>query len=87
MTKSVIQVLQPVVGQDELFRISNVLESKWLGKGQVVTDFEAQFAKHVGADPQQLISTTCGTVPQMLGTPSDAHWSHHSPIGEEGVIG
>jgi dTDP-4-amino-4,6-dideoxygalactose transaminase len=61
MSESIIQVLQPVVGQDELLRISNVLESKWLGKGQVVTDFEAQFAQHVGAHPQQVISTTCGT--------------------------
>jgi hypothetical protein len=33
------------------------------------------------------ISTTDGTVPQMLGRPSVAHWSAHSPIGEEGVMG
>ena len=61
MTESMIQVLQPVVGRDELLRISHVLDSKWLGKGQVVADFEAQFASHVGALPQHLISTTCGT--------------------------
>jgi dTDP-4-amino-4,6-dideoxygalactose transaminase len=61
MTDPMIQVLQPVVGQDELLRIRDVLESKWLGKGQVVRDFEAQFAKYVSTDPQQVISTTCGT--------------------------
>ena len=39
------------------------------------------------APPSLCISTTCGTVPQMLGLPSDAHWSANSPIVEEGVIG
>ena len=28
-----------------------------------------------------------GTVPQMFGLPSDAHWSASSPIAEDGVIG
>ena len=39
------------------------------------------------APPSLCISTTCGTVPQMLGLPSDAHWSANSPIVDEGVIG
>src|SRR6266571_2697697 len=39
------------------------------------------------APPSLCISTTCGTVPQALGTFSDDHWSDHSPIGDEGVIG
>src|SRR5581483_547060 len=39
------------------------------------------------APPSLCISMTCGMVPQMFGLPSDDHWSLHSPIGEEGVIG
>jgi len=39
------------------------------------------------APPSLCISTTEGTVPQMFLTPSDAHWSHHSPMFEEGVMG
>jgi len=33
------------------------------------------------------ISITSGIVPQIFGLPSDDHWSDHSPIGEEGVMG
>ena len=39
------------------------------------------------APPSLCISTTCGTVPQMFGLPSAAHWSANSPIVEDGVIG
>src|SRR2546422_3005669 len=39
------------------------------------------------APPSLCISTTWGTVPQTLGTPSEDHWSAHSPMGEEGVMG
>ena len=27
---------------------------------------------------------TAGTVPQIFGLPSAAHWSAHSPIGDDG---
>ena len=30
---------------------------------------------------------TSGTAPQMFFLPSYFHWSAHSPIGEEGVMG
>src|ERR1051326_535618 len=33
------------------------------------------------------ISTTRGTEPQMLGRPSDDHWSESSPMPEDGVMG
>src|SRR5690348_11098898 len=33
------------------------------------------------------ISTTDGTVPQILGFSSADHWSAHSPMGDDGVIG
>ena len=39
------------------------------------------------APPSLCISTTEGTVPQRFFTPSEAHWSHHSPMFEEGVMG
>jgi hypothetical protein len=39
------------------------------------------------ASPSFCISTTCGTVPYRLGRRSEAHWSAHSPIGDEGVMG
>ena len=39
------------------------------------------------APPSDCISMTRGTVPQMFFLPSAAHWSAHSPIGEDGVIG
>ena len=39
------------------------------------------------APPSLCISMTVGTVPQMFFFPSEAHWSAHSPIGEDGVIG
>ena len=39
------------------------------------------------APPSLCISTTEGIVPQRFLTPSDAHWSHHSPMFEEGVMG
>ncbi len=39
------------------------------------------------APPSLCISATVGTAPQMLGLPSLDHWSDHSPMGEDGVIG
>ena len=39
------------------------------------------------APPSLCISTTEGMVPQRFLTPSEAHWSHHSPMFEEGVMG
>ena len=39
------------------------------------------------APPSLCISITCGIVAQALGTASEAHWSAHSPIGDEGVMG
>jgi hypothetical protein len=39
------------------------------------------------APPSDCISTTRGTVPQMLGLFWADHWSENSPIGVAGVIG
>ena len=39
------------------------------------------------APPSLCISITCGTLPHRFSFPSADHWSAHSPIGDEGVIG
>ena len=39
------------------------------------------------APPSLCISTTSGTVPQMFFLPSEDHWSAHSPMFDEGVMG
>lgn len=56
-----IQVYQPSLGKEELDRIAEVFESNWIGKGQLVTDFEAQFADHVKVEKEHLLSTNCCT--------------------------
>ena len=39
------------------------------------------------APASDCISVTEGIEPQMLRTPSEAHWSNHSPMFELGVMG
>ncbi len=39
------------------------------------------------APPSLCISITVGTVPHRFGRPWADHWSAHSPIGDDGVIG
>ncbi len=39
------------------------------------------------APPSLCISTTVGTVPHRFGRPWAAHWSAHSPMVEDGVMG
>lgn len=56
-----INVYQPSLGQEELNRISEVFKSNWIGKGQLVADFEEQFAAHVKVDKKHLLSTNCCT--------------------------
>lgn len=56
-----INVYQPSLGQEELDAISQVFKSNWIGKGQLVTDFEEEFAKHVKVGKEHLLSTNCCT--------------------------
>jgi len=39
------------------------------------------------APPSLCISMMAGAVPQRFFLPSEDHWSHHSAMGEEGVMG
>jgi dTDP-4-amino-4,6-dideoxygalactose transaminase len=56
-----INIFQPSLGNEELARISDVFRSNWLGKGNVVLDFEKGFAASLRADPSLFTSTTCCT--------------------------
>lgn len=54
-----INVMQPALGQEELRRIKEVFDSNWIGKGNLVSDFERQYAEHLGSDPNRVLSTNC----------------------------
>jgi len=54
-----INVYQPSLGKEELVAIEKVFESNWLGKGKLVSEFEAKFAEHVGSTKEHLITTNC----------------------------
>lgn len=54
-----INVFQPTLGQEELDRIKQVFESNWIGKGKLVTEFENQFAQHLGSTAKNVLTTNC----------------------------
>lgn len=56
-----INVYQPSLGNEELERIGEVFESNWIGKGELVDEFEEQYAKHIRVDKRNLLSTNCCT--------------------------
>lgn len=51
--------MQPMLGQEELDRIKEVFDSNWIGKGQLVKDFEFEYAKHLKSSPDKVLSTNC----------------------------
>lgn len=56
-----INVYQPSLGKEELDKIAEVFKSNWLGKGELVGEFEEQFAKHTKAEKKRFLSTNCCT--------------------------
>lgn len=56
-----INVFQPALGQEELASVGKVFASNWIGKGEVVRDFERAFAENLRADPARFTTTTCCT--------------------------
>lgn len=54
-----INVMQPTLGKEELARIAEVFESGWIGKGQLVNEFEAVYAEHLGSTKDRVLSTNC----------------------------
>jgi len=59
--KVMIQLFQPTTDHRERIAIGEVLNSRWIGKGPRVTAFEAAWAKHVGAQPEHMVSTNSCT--------------------------
>lgn len=56
-----INVFQPHVCASELEQVGDTFASNWLGKGPKVKAFEAAWAKHIGVDAENVVSTTCAT--------------------------
>lgn len=54
-----LNVFQPSLGKEELDAIERVFKSNWIGKGQLVSDFEEIYAKHIGTDIKHVLSTNC----------------------------
>ncbi|MDY6367792.1 MAG: DegT/DnrJ/EryC1/StrS family aminotransferase [Clostridia bacterium] len=51
--------MQPTLGKEELDRIKEVFDSNWIGKGKLVSEFEAKYAEHLGSTSDKVISTNC----------------------------
>lgn len=56
-----INLFQPSLGDDELEAIKNVFDSNWLGKGEIVKEFENKFASSLLSTTDQFQSTTSCT--------------------------
>ena len=63
-----INVFQPSLGDEELQAISEVFASNWLGHGPRTKEFEAQFAGHLGVDPEQVLFINSATAGLFLAT-------------------
>ena len=57
--KTMINVMQPSLGQEELDAVKAVFDSNWIGKGKLVSDFENLYATHLGSTPDHVLSTNC----------------------------
>ena len=56
-----INVFEPTYDERENYALGKVLESRWTGRGKLVSDFESQFAKHLNVSPQNVITTNSAT--------------------------
>jgi dTDP-4-amino-4,6-dideoxygalactose transaminase len=56
-----INVFQPILGEDELEAIKQVFSSNWIGKGDQVSNFELNFSKSLLAKKENFCSTTSCT--------------------------
>ncbi|HEY0636231.1 MAG TPA: DegT/DnrJ/EryC1/StrS family aminotransferase [Pseudonocardiaceae bacterium] len=56
-----INVFQPTLGAEEAEVLREVFESNWLGHGPRTRKFEAEFAGHLGATPEQLVFINSAT--------------------------
>jgi perosamine synthetase len=60
MKKKMIQIAKPIIGNDEIQAVTEVLKSGMLAQGKVVSEFEADFAHYIGV--QNAIAVSNGTV-------------------------
>jgi aminotransferase len=56
-----VQVFSPTLGEDELLAIADSFNANWPGKGPKVDEFEAAWAKHIHASPEQVVSVNSCT--------------------------
>tara|TARA_B110000008_G_scaffold274937_1_gene311520 strand:- start:5184 stop:6323 length:1140 start_codon:yes stop_codon:yes gene_type:complete len=63
-----INIFEPSFNNKELEAVENVFNSKWIGRGSKVKEFEKNFATHLGQDPKKLLSTTSCTEAIYLST-------------------
>lgn len=71
-----INLFQPSTDTRELAAVSRVLDSHWLGRGPVSSEFESAWAQHIGVDPAQCLAITSATegiftIFQMILSPGD----------------
>lgn len=61
-----INVFQPLIGAEELEVVGEVFASGWLGHGKRTKAFEAAFAEHLGARPEQVLAINSCTAGLFL---------------------
>ena len=76
MSKRVIQVFQPSLGDDELAAVSRVFTRNWPGRGEEVRLFELEFANFLSEDYQKILTTNSCTeaifqILNLITTPGD----------------
>ncbi len=59
-----IKITEPVIGEEEIEKVVEVLRSKWLVHGPVVEEFEQKFAEYIGVD--HAIAVANGTIALQL---------------------
>ncbi len=61
-----INVFQPMLGEEELAAVGEVFESRRVGKGRKVAEFETAFAAHLGVPREHITSTNSCTEATFL---------------------
>ena len=56
-----INIFQPSLGKKELKAIKNVFESNWLGRGDIVQEFEEKFSDNLNSDKRNFYAITSCT--------------------------
>ncbi|MGR6872807.1 DegT/DnrJ/EryC1/StrS family aminotransferase [Pseudomonas sp. HK3] len=74
-----INLFEPTLGELELQKISEVFQSKWLGKGGAVKEFERKFSDLHGLSSENFLTTTCCTEGLFL-APKLFNWQEGDEI-------